>query len=294
MIKNIILDTDIGDDCDDAYALAMANIYHNEKKVNLLAVTHATSIKNGAYCAYAVNAEYGNKNIPIGSYSGKIVSDEKIDHYATAVKEKFVGNTAITTTDAVKLMREKLSCIQDKSVDLVAIGPLGNLYALLESGADGISSLSGQELILKKVKRVVIMGGAFGEKAKEKHHVEWNVKCDTVAFKGFLDGCNADVYLIDFFNGLKVETGETLNGKDDVVAYSFKSFGVSKRPSWDPLSVYFEVTEDEEVFSVKQGKVTVDDEGFTTFTGGDGNRYLVEVVNPDLATLRLEKLIEKN
>ena len=134
----------------------------------------------------------------------------------------------------------------------------------------------------------------FGEKAKEKHHVEWNVKCDTVAFKGFLDGCNADVYLIDFFNGLKVETGETLDGKDDVVAYSFKSFGVSKRPSWDPLSVYFEVTEDKEVFSVKQGKVTVDDDGFTTFTEGDGNRYLVEVVNPDLATLRLEKLIEKN
>ena len=42
-IKNVILDTDIGPDCDDAAALALTTIYTRKSGTRLLGVTHCTS-----------------------------------------------------------------------------------------------------------------------------------------------------------------------------------------------------------------------------------------------------------
>ena len=43
MKKNIILDTDIGPDCDDAAALAMLNLYADQGLCRILGITHCTS-----------------------------------------------------------------------------------------------------------------------------------------------------------------------------------------------------------------------------------------------------------
>ena len=42
-MENLIIDTDFGFDCDDAGALAVANILINERKINILAVTHSVT-----------------------------------------------------------------------------------------------------------------------------------------------------------------------------------------------------------------------------------------------------------
>ena len=38
MIKNLILDTDLGSDVDDVGAVALANIFHNHHLINLLEI----------------------------------------------------------------------------------------------------------------------------------------------------------------------------------------------------------------------------------------------------------------
>lgn len=65
-MENLIIDTDLGFDCDDAGALAIANKLHNEGKIKILAVTHSVDKKIGGDAIRAVNDYYGNSGIPIG------------------------------------------------------------------------------------------------------------------------------------------------------------------------------------------------------------------------------------
>ena len=55
MKKNIILDTDIGPDCDDAAALAMLNLYADQGLCRILGITHCTSNPYGAGTIDAIN-----------------------------------------------------------------------------------------------------------------------------------------------------------------------------------------------------------------------------------------------
>ena len=64
-------------------------------------------------------------------------------------------------TDAVNLYRELLSSQPDHSVVIVTVGYLTNLANLLESNPDQISPLNGKDLVQKKVKHLVCMGGRY-------------------------------------------------------------------------------------------------------------------------------------
>lgn len=52
-MRQLIIDTDLGFDCDDAGALAFANILHNEGAVSLLAITHSVNRQIGAAAAFS-------------------------------------------------------------------------------------------------------------------------------------------------------------------------------------------------------------------------------------------------
>ena len=58
-IKNVILDTDIGPDCDDAAALALTTIYTRKSGARLLGVTHCTSCPWGVGAIRAILKWYG-------------------------------------------------------------------------------------------------------------------------------------------------------------------------------------------------------------------------------------------
>ena len=65
-MENLIIDTDFGFDCDDAGALAAANILINEGKINILAVTHSVNKKIGCDAIKLINDYYGNPDISVG------------------------------------------------------------------------------------------------------------------------------------------------------------------------------------------------------------------------------------
>ena len=82
MKKNIILDTDIGPDCDDAAALAMLNLYADQGLCRILGITHCTSNPYGAGTIDAINRYYGREGVEIGTYYGEgFLSDEKCMTY---------------------------------------------------------------------------------------------------------------------------------------------------------------------------------------------------------------------
>ena len=146
LIRNIIFDTDIGCDCDDAVALAMINYYKNIGKANVLATTQTTSIKNGGNVISVINNFYGNSEIPVGCISSEsFLSEDSYDHYATRVVEKF-GCKKIDFIDSIKLLRKQLSSAEDDSVTVIIVGPAKNISLLLDSGPDELSEYSGEEL----------------------------------------------------------------------------------------------------------------------------------------------------
>lgn len=63
--------------------------------------------------------------------------------------------------DAVTLYRKILSGQEDSSVVILTVGYMSNLASLLKSAPDCYSALNGMELIRKKVKVWICMGGNF-------------------------------------------------------------------------------------------------------------------------------------
>jgi len=63
----IILDTDIGPDCDDAGAVAVLNALADRGEAKLLAMACCTSSEWGAPCVQAINTYYGRPDIPVGT-----------------------------------------------------------------------------------------------------------------------------------------------------------------------------------------------------------------------------------
>ena len=79
--KLLIIDTDIGGDCDDAGALALANIFKNEGLIDLLGMTFTTSTPYGPASISAINRFYGNDDIEIASTSRKHFCDINVNPF---------------------------------------------------------------------------------------------------------------------------------------------------------------------------------------------------------------------
>jgi len=79
-MKRVILDTDLGCDCDDAGAMA---VLHNLEKSNLcqiLTISSCTSREDAARAIKIINSYYSNSELPIGVYkTGSMLNNGK--HY---------------------------------------------------------------------------------------------------------------------------------------------------------------------------------------------------------------------
>jgi hypothetical protein len=166
-----ILDTDIASDCDDAGAVAMANVLMNRGEVRILVMMVSTGGVYGAPALSAINTWYGNGNIPIGTlkdpkfWSGgglkQPAGTHNFESYTPVLAKGFptAFKSGSDAPDATDLYRRILAAQPDASVVINTIGPLINLARLMESGPDAHSSLNGMELIRKKVKELVVTGG---------------------------------------------------------------------------------------------------------------------------------------
>lgn len=80
---------------------------------------------------------------------------------------------ATSTPNPVDLYRQILGETQNGSITIVSIGFFDNLAALLDSGPDAHSNLTGKELIATRVRDLVIMGGDY---PRYQHPVSHNEK----------------------------------------------------------------------------------------------------------------------
>lgn len=305
----IFLDTDLGGDCDDVGAIAVLNVLANNNYADIIGMTHTTSLYYGPACIDIVNRFYNRIDIPIGAYSKNgFHSGKECNIFAEKMGTSFYSpySDRSKAMDATKLFRKTLSSQDNESCIIVGIGQLNNLANLLKSTPDEYSSLNGRDLMKEKVKECVLMAGMFngtGETINfenSEYEVEYNIKCDIESAKYFIDNCPIPITFSDFLLGQKVKTFGPLvmlGNMSNPITFAYKHFCGCARESWDPLTVYYAVTKDMEMFNLSNyGIVQVNDLGETNFINNINgkHRYLRLKVDYKTAASVIDELIMKD
>jgi hypothetical protein len=156
----IIFDTDMDSDCDDVGALAMLHALADRGEARILATIVSSRHAWSPACVAAINTFYGRADLPIGC--PKRGGAMKASKYAQAIAERFPQKLgpAKGVPDAMDVYRRVLADQPDGSVVIVTVGYLTNIANLLQLPARGNES-SGLDLVRRKVKQWVCMGGNF-------------------------------------------------------------------------------------------------------------------------------------
>ena len=271
----VIFDTDMGNDIDDAVALAILHALESRGEAKLLAVTITKDNPQAAAFVDLVNTFYRRPEIPIGVVkSGKTPADSAM--LRVPVEKKRADGSMVyprrlaDAPEATALLRRILERESDGAVVFVQVGFSTNLARLLDSAP---------ELVARKVRLLSVMAGAF-----PAGKPEYNVKTDIpsarkvfaewpspVVFSGW------EVGAAMLFPGARVEN-EFAWTENHPVADSYRAYRKMPydRPTWDPTSALYAVRPERGYFSLSApGRVTVDDEGRTVFTpAADGTAPL--------------------
>ena len=159
----IIFDTDMLTDCDDVAALGILHKLADAGEAEILATMVTSSYPMSGPVVDAINTYYNRPEVPIGvpkkDYGVYRDNSSFLDSVAAEFPHRLKSNTE--AYDAVALYRKILSGQEDSSVVVLTVGYMSNLAPLLKSTPDRYSALNGTELIRKKVKVWICMGGNF-------------------------------------------------------------------------------------------------------------------------------------
>ncbi len=249
----IIFDTDMDTDCDDAGALAILHTLADRGEAEILATLVSTHYPYSVPCVAAINAYYGRPDLPVGCPKGPGSPDKRGSAYTRQIAEAFPGayRSNEDAPNAALAYRRLLSVEKDGSVVVVTVGDLTNLRDLLATGPDSHSPLSGPDLVRRKVKRWVCMGGRYPSHLDPA--IYGNFKPDPVSTVEAATRWPGEIV----FTGLgdNILTGRLLRQTPERNpvrrAYELYLRDKPARPSWDPIAVLYAVRPDEPFWRVQ-------------------------------------------
>ncbi len=215
--EKVIFDTDMGNDCDDVMAQVMLFAYAQSGKADILCIAINKQNKYSPIFTRLICEYYGFDNLPIYMIDGGV--EPKDGHYLRQTLEaknadgtlRFpVKNSNEKFEETISGLRKTLVAQPDNSVVYISVGFLTNIAKLLKSGPDEISSLSGKELVAKKVKYISLMGGGFAPtlfwgRKLDKVYPEYNILRDAESSRYVFENTPVEIVLSPF------EVGEKMN-----------------------------------------------------------------------------------
>lgn len=281
---NLIFDSDMGPDYDDVGAITIMHNYADKGKVKILATMASTNYEGVASVLNLFNTYFKRPNIPVGVPKGDAVGLRDFQHWTDTILARYPHKikTNAEAQDAVVLYRKILAAQPDNSVTIVTIGFFTNISNLLNTRADEYSSLTGTELVKKKLKLLVSMAGKYPE------GYEFNVMKDIPASNNVFANWPTQIIFSGFEIGMKIKAGLPLINdasiKNDPVKDVFKmSVPMAKedsagRMSWDETAVLVAIKGYDHWYSLYPGHIgTISADGKNTWDdNGNGQGYLVE------------------
>ena len=275
----VILDTDIGTDIDDAYALAA--LLHRPE-LELLGVTTVSSdARARARLAAKLLSVAGGKWTRVPVYAGISTATQYMKQVEWAAG---FSSPSLHESGAIEFMRREINARPGK-VTLIAVGELTNMAALLEA-EPGIG---------KKIRAISLMGGSIhrGYAAGSNPEPEWNIKSNAKAARTvFTSGVPLLVAPLDSTSDLKLtpemrvaiyQRGTPLN---DALAsldqiWRYTNHWKGDLPTlFDVLAV--ELVSPRKAYSLKNLRIEVDDTGMTRPVDGAPNAHVALEVDPQV------------
>lgn len=302
---NVIFETDMGNDVDDALAIDMLYKYNKQKRINLMAVMLNKEGEFPPKYIDLLNTWYGQKRIPIGvspradkslvagtNYTQVVC--EKLDEKGKPLYKRSIKDYS-KLLSAVKLYRKLLAKAEDASVTIVSVGFSTNLALLLDTKADEYSPLTGKELVAQKVKRLVTMAGHI----ENPKYAEYNVVNDVAACQRVFNEWPTPIYMSPFELGLQVRyPAQSIENdftwtKHHPIVDSYKVYlkKIEDRPTWDLTAVLYAI-DPQQFFNISPaGKIVVTDEGYTHYKQDAAGKHFYLFITPEQAKAILEYFV---
>lgn len=302
---NIIFETDMGNDVDDALAIDMLYKYNKQKRINLMAVMLNKEGEFPPKYIDLLNTWYGQKRIPIGvspradqslvagtNYTQVVC--EKLDEKGKPLYKRSIKDYS-KLLSAVKLYRKLLAKAEDASVTIVSVGFSTNLALLLDTKADEYSPLTGKELVAQKVKRLVTMAGHI----ENPKYAEYNVVNDIAACQRVFNEWPTPIYMSPFELGLQVRyPAQSIENdftwtKHHPIVDSYKVYlkKIEDRPTWDLTAVLYAI-DPQQFFNISPaGKIVVTDEGYTHYKQYAAGKHFYLFITPEQAKAILDYFV---
>jgi inosine-uridine nucleoside N-ribohydrolase len=285
--EKVIIDTDIGDDVDDAFALALAVKSPEFEILGVSTTFRDTELR--ARLADRFLAEVGRPEIPV--MAGKPTPPTPMSQGRYAEGGHFAKNSH---GDAASFLLDQIR-EHPGEITLIAIGPLMNIGAAIDRDA----------ATFKKLKRVVIMGGSirkgYGDFGYNEHvppMPEWNILNDvSSAQKLFSSGVPLFVMPLDSTQ-LKLDEVKRAflftrgTAVTDQLAILYHLWAQETPTLFDPMAVAFALKP--ELCPVTPLHIRVDEKGFTREEPGAPNAQACLQSNPeDFFQFYLKRVGEK-
>lgn len=305
LTDSYIIDTDTAGDVDDAvnFAIVARAVRRGEAKVRGVVVS--CTIDTSAPCVRGMLDAYGMTNVPVYAYQG--ATGTYNNTYTSTVRNRFGPYNALRTafTDDLTGYRTMLAAALDGSVTILSNGGMTSLSRLLDSPADGISSLTGMQLVTAKVKRLVAMAGSYPTSSGSP---EYNMSRDPAGSQNVANNWPTPIVFFGNEVGVSVYSGPSPDSDPqyDPVAYAFEVFGsvggtllAQRRNSWDQCASIYAFYGLSPWYTIStSGVVTVDGSGNSLWTANaSGKHYylslatgvmpLADTVNAMLAEIDL-------
>jgi inosine-uridine nucleoside N-ribohydrolase len=268
--RPVIFDTDMGNDVDDALALAMLHAFTDRGECELIGVTLTNANPAAVPYIRMVNRFYGRPDLPVGA-AVKSLKDGAQDGYMSAALRAMHVDATGSAEPAPAVLRRLLTNAKEKIV-IIQTGFSTNLAALLVSPADAA-------LVREKVAFVSIMAGNFADGAPE-----YNVKIDADAAKAVFEHWPTPLVFSGFEIGRDLLFPAASIDHDfgwvspNPVAESYRAYKKMPydRPTWD-LTAVLEAIRPGYFSRSENGTVMVQPKGVTKFTAGAGDRQYLRL-----------------
>ena len=241
-MRKFILGTDWWTDCDDAVAMRLVARAVKGGEIALLGIGINAAMPYSVPSLDGFLSKEGLSSVPLGidlaadDFGGEPPYQKRLSAYAVHYKSNAEAEEAVS-------FYRRLLAEADAPVEVIEIGYLQVISALLQSGADEYSDKSGIELVKEKVSHFWVMAGKWDKDGERENNFCRNPRSRRAA-RIFCEKCPVPVTFLGWEVGHSVISGGKLLDGDHLRDALCDHGSYDGRSSWDPMLVYLALTGD--------------------------------------------------
>lgn len=267
--QKVILDTDIGDDIDDALALALILASPELELVGVTTVFGNTPARTRQALTELVIA--GRPDVPVASGCGATMASRKHDHHNGHLEN--VPNQDGTCLPAAQLPKPDPRHGVDFLIETIMAGA-GDIIPITIGGLTNMAmALVKEPRLVKKIPKIVAMAAEFRQPM-----AEWNIKCDPEAAQlVFASGIPMDVTTFHIGISARFQAEDLARlGASQVPLAQYLHRAITawtdahRNPHWEPMPSLFDPLAvatmiQRDLCTWKTGAVSVELQGQSTY-----------------------------